>query len=236
MRRFFRNLARIILLLLVGIATFALFWFGMVPQRWSPFTPLQLDRPDQWFVDPKLAALRRDPLLCHATLKAPHIRATPLPDIPIVQGCGAENSVRMFGAGRARLPAERLTCEMAAALALWLTHDVQPAATAILGQRVASVSQIGTYSCRNIIGSNLWKGVRSQHATANAIDISGFTLEDGRQISLLKGWDGAPDEARFLRDVHQSACRYFRVALGPDFNSAHKDHFHFDRGPMWTCK
>jgi hypothetical protein len=76
----------------------------------------------------------------------------------------------------------------------------------------------------------------SQHAAANAIDISGFTFADGRSISLLRDWKGKGRDSDFLREVHRRACRYFRVALGPDFNPAHANHFHFDRGLMWTCR
>ncbi|MDX2259136.1 MAG: hypothetical protein NW205_09515, partial [Hyphomicrobiaceae bacterium] len=64
MRRFFRTLARLLLVALLLASVFAAFWFGVVPQRMSPFAPLTLDQPAQWFVDPKLAALRRDPALC----------------------------------------------------------------------------------------------------------------------------------------------------------------------------
>jgi hypothetical protein len=78
--------------------------------------------------------------------------------------------------------------------------------------------------------------VRSQHATANAIDISGFTLDGGRQISILRDWTSKGPEAAFLKEVHHRACRYFRVALGPEYNAAHKNHFHFDRGAFSRCK
>lgn len=236
MRRFFRTLARLLLVALLLASVFAAFWFGVVPQRMSPFAPLTLDQPAQWFVDPKLAALRRDPALCQAVLKTPHIEAVAIPDLPFENGCGARNSVRVSTVGGARLPADRISCEVAAALALWLEYDVQPLAVSILGQRVQSVLQMGTYSCRNIIGNPFWKGVRSQHASANAIDIGGFMLADGRQISVLKNWNGGSPEGRFLREVHARACHYFRVVLGPDFNVSHKDHFHFDRGPLWTCR
>ena len=98
------------------------------------------------------------------------------------------------------------------------------------------LGDMGTYDCRNIVGNPLWKGLRSQHATANAIDISGFTLADGRSISVLKDWKGEGKDAEFLHEVHRRSCRYFRVALGPNFNVAHANHFHFDRGLMWTCR
>lgn len=257
MRRFFRFLLRATLLVLLATLAFGAFWFGVVPQRLSPFSPLTLDRPDQWFVDPKLAALRRDPDLCQAALKTPHIEASAIPDMPIEKGCGAVNAVRTASVGGARLASERVTCELAAALALWIEYEVQPAALAIYGKRVASVQNMGTYSCRNIVGNAFWKDMRSQHATANAIDIGGFTLEDGRQISVLRNWAGGTEarrkrdqkgkrdetgggdtdaDARFLRDIHARACRYFRVSLGPEFNASHRDHFHYDRGPLWTCK
>lgn len=236
MRRFFRAVGQLVLILLLLLVAFSAFWFGMVPQRLSPFSPLSLDQPAQWFVDPKLATLRRDPVLCQAVLKTPYVEASAIPDVPIENGCGSVNSVRLSTAGGVRLPADRITCEMAVALVLWLEYEVQPVAQEIFGQRVQSVLQMGTYSCRNIIGSAFWKNVRSQHATANALDLGGFTLADGRQISVLKHWQGNGQEARFLRDVHKRACRYFRVVLGPDFNASHKDHFHLDRGILWTCR
>ena len=77
---------------------------------------------------------------------------------------------------------------------------------------------------------------RSEHATANAIDISGFRLADGTRISVRRDWNGERKKSQFLRAVHQRACGYFRVALSPDFNRAHHDHFHFDRGFLWTCR
>ena len=61
-------------------------------------------------------------------------------------------------------------------------------------------------------------------------------LEGGDRISVLKHWKAGGKKAEFLRAVHSGACGYFRVALSPNFNAAHKDHFHFDRGSLWTCR
>ena len=91
---------------------------------------------------------------------------------------------------------------------------------------------MGTYRCRNIEG----KSRPSEHASANAIDISGFTLKDGRKISVLHHWRDNGPEAKFLRGARVAACRYFRATLGPNYNTAHADHFHFDRGVFWACK
>ena len=73
-------------------------------------------------------------------------------------------------------------------------------------------------------------------ATANAIDISGFRLASGERISVLRDWRGKGKKAEFLRAVHSGACSYFRVALSPEFNPAHRDHFHFVRGSLRTCR
>lgn len=236
MRNFFRAVFQLLLVFLLSGAIFGAFWFGLVPQRFSPFAPVSLEHPPGWFLDPKLAALRRDPALCQSVLKAPHIDAAAVPDQAMKDGCGWTNGVKFQNAGGARLGAEPITCELAAAMTLWIEYEVQPAAVAAFGKRVTAIEDMGTYDCRNIIGSTVWKNTKSQHATANALDVAGFTLEDGRKISVLKDWPNKGTEATFLRAIKGRSCGYFRVSLGPDFNAAHKNHFHFDRGPMWTCR
>jgi hypothetical protein len=235
-RRPRRLFSKLLLLVSAFVAAAGAFWFGLVPQRLSPFSPISFEDPPSWFIDPKLSALRFDPALCNAVLKQPHIDATPIPDRTTGNNCGWTNAVKFTRTGGAQIGVEPLTCEMAAALTLWVEQEVQPLAREMFGQEVVRLGDMGTYDCRNIVGNPIWKGVRSQHASANAIDISGFTLADGRQIVLLRDWKGKGPEAQFLREVHRRSCRYFRVALGPDFNSAHANHFHFDRGLMWTCK
>ena len=76
----------------------------------------------------------------------------------------------------------------------------------------------------------------SQHATANAIDISGFDMADGTKIRLRNDWNGAADKAAFLRDVRNSACSWFGLVLSPDYNAAHHDHFHLDQGRWGRCR
>jgi hypothetical protein len=218
-------------LVLLGLGGVAALWAGLVPKEISPLAPLSLEQRDQWFVDFKLAGLRRDPEACISVLDPSHIDASPVPDRPIEEGCGWTNAVGFSQVGGARLNANPLTCEMAAGVALWVMHEVQPAARAAFGQNVASIEEMGTYSCRDIAG----RGRRSAHATANAIDISAFRLEDGRRISVLRHWKGEGAEADFLRRVYDRACRYFRVTLGPDYDAAHADHFHFDRSGVWAC-
>ena len=222
--------------MLLALGVGALFRFGLVPSVLNPLPAVDLGQPNPWLIDWRLAALRYNPDLCRRVLVAPHIEAQPIADSPIRDGCGWINAVRMSTAGGVRAGFDKLTCEAAAALALWLEHDLQRVAQEHFGQRVTAVQSFGTFSCRNIVGNPIWKAWRSQHATANAVDIGGFTLADGRRISVRGQWRGDGVEARFLRAAHGSACRYFRVVLGPDFNAAHHDHFHFDRGPLMRCK
>lgn len=235
-RRKRRTISWLLLFLLTGAALLAAMRLGYLPQRFNPFPPISLAERPVWFLDTRLAALRLDRPLCDTVLKEPHIDAVSVTDQPYKNGCGWTNAVRFSQAGGARIGAEKLTCEMAAALALWIEHEVQPLAKEILGERVGAIGDMGIYDCRNILGNPLLKNIRSQHATANAIDISGFTLESGKQVSVLRDWQGAKPEARFLKEVHRRACRYFRVALGPEYNAAHKNHFHVDRGAFSRCK
>jgi len=229
-------LARWALGLTLLLAVTGAFWFGLVPQSLSPFPSITLESRPSLFVDPRLSALRFDHALCAAVLKQPHIDATPIPDHTIEKGCGWINAVRFNQAGGAKIGVENLTCEMAAAFALWVEYEVQPVAREMFGQPVTALGDFGTYDCRNIVGNPFWKGLRSQHASANAIDISGFTFADGRRITVLRDWKGKGKEAEFLREVKRRSCRYFRVSLGPEFNAAHVNHFHFDRGLLWSCK
>lgn len=227
-----KSLLAAILLASLGAA----FWFGLVPQRLSPFAPISLSQPGQWFLDLRLATLRHDRPLCQSVIASPMLDAEPIADMKRENGCGWHNGVRVSEAAGAQLSIGSITCEMAAALALWIAHDVQPLAERHLGRRVTRIEHMGAYACRNIIGSKTWSGFRSQHASANALDISGFQLADGRTIRLSRDWRASGPQAIFLREIHKSACRVFRVALSPEFNEAHHDHFHFDRGPLATCR
>jgi hypothetical protein len=227
---------RVLLFVLVASGTVVLFRQGLVAPPFNPLPIIDLGQANPWLVDWRLASIRYHPDVCARTLKTPHIDATPIADNPIENGCGWLNSVRLVSAGGVRAGFDKITCEAAVALALWLEHEVQPLAQEILGQRVASIRSYGSYACRNIIGNPMWRNVRSQHAYANAVDIGGFTLEDGSLISVRRHWRHESAKGRFLRAAHARACRYFRVVLGPDYNAAHHDHFHLDRGPFSRCK
>jgi hypothetical protein len=234
--RFRARWPRVLLFVVVAAGTALAFRQGLVAPALNPLPSLDIAMPGQWLVDWRLAAIRHHPGVCAQTLKAPHIEAQQVPDRPLKDGCGWSNSVRLAAAGGVRAAFDTITCEAAVALALWLEHEVQPAARRHFGQPVRSIQSYGSYACRNIVGSRLLSGVRSQHATANAVDIAGFVLADGRLVSIKNGWHAETGEGRFLRTVHRRACAYFRVVLGPDYDAAHHNHFHLDRGPLSRCR
>jgi hypothetical protein len=120
----------------------------------------------------------------------------------------------------------KLNCGMVSPLARWVETSVQPAARDIFGEEVVSVDVMASYACRP--RNNRWGGKLSEHGFGNAIDIGGFTLASGRVVTVRTGWRGAPDEQRFLREVHDAACRNFSTVLGPASDRHHQDHFHFD--------
>ena len=202
------------------------------PRLWA-LRPLDLSAGDQWFIHRRLAAIRNDRDLCRIVLIAPHVVSSPVPDAVAGDGCGWRNSERITTIAGARMSVDKLTCELTAGLGLWMIHEVQPEAVRLFGHKVAEVHHVGGYSCRNIDGSS---GERSEHAAANALDITAFTLANGKRISVLRGWPQEGAEGSFLRHIHARACRYFPVALGPAYNAAHRDHFHYDRGTARKCK
>src|SRR6267378_1488102 len=123
-----------------------------------------------------------------------------LPRLGPAQG----NSVAAFGPVAVR-PAATLACPIVSALDRWLAGSVQPAAQRWFGARVVEIKQISAYSCRGMNGDS--RAHISEHAFGNALDIAGFTLADGRRISVKDGWRGMPEEQGFLRDVQAAACQ-----------------------------
>ena len=228
-------LKRLLLAILVVGSISLVFRQGLLPARFTPLPRLDLGNPLPLISDWQLAELRYDRRLCREVISSPLISAKMIGDRRLKKGCGWVNAVRMSAAGHASIGVNRVTCQVAAATALWAQYVVQPEAQRIFGKRVTGIENYGTYSCRNIVGNSFWQDRRSEHASANAIDIAGFRLEGGERISVLRHWRGTGKKAEFLRAVHRGGCSYFRVSLSPDFNAAHKDHFHFDRGILWTC-
>jgi len=123
-------------------------------------------------------------------------------------------------------PAATLACPLVSALDRWVSEGVQPAALHWFGVPVTKIQQIGSYSCRSMIGSGT--NHVSEHAFGNALDIAGFTLADGHRITVKRGWHGTPEEQGFLHDVQLYACETFTTVLAPGYNIYHYNHIHVD--------
>lgn len=235
MRRLHLTLRR--LLWLAAFACLALLAYGAMRQRPQdlPWTPLDLDQPVGLFTGRKLAALTGDAAGCRALLDRAGVDY-------VAMKAGGADQCRYADAVRLRAEAGAIglvpaavapSCPVVAALKLWEWQVVQPAAERVYGQPVRSIRHFGSYSCRRIYGRG--QGDFSEHATADAIDVAAFVLKDGRQVSVLKDWKGTGKDADFLRAVRDGACGLFSTVLSPDYNAAHRDHFHLDqaeRGAM----
>jgi glucose/arabinose dehydrogenase len=152
-------------------------------------------------------------------------------------------------------PPATVTCQLARALNTWLDKTVQPKAEALFRSPVSKLHNVGSYSCRNRY-HDAYQPL-SEHAVANAIDIPEFVLASGEGITVLDNWPKNPftpplplpnpvrvaalgtlspmasiisvdQKSKFVKFLHDDACRTFGTVLGPDANEAHKSHFHFD--------
>jgi hypothetical protein len=225
-----------LLLVLIGAAAAVSIWRSWVPvaDRWNPWAPLNVRDEPNLMTPFKLWRVQEDPALCEAALQTSTLRYTHQADSAVDAKCPLTNTLRIQGGDVALSSSFLSSCRLAVAYALFDIHQLQPAAEAVFGQKVTQVDHLGSFACRNIY--NRSEGRLSQHATANALDIAAFRLANGRRISVLKDWKDEGDEGRFLRLVRDGACRQFNTVLSPDYNVAHRNHFHLDMGRWRVCR
>ena len=230
MRGLRRIVVRLIVLGLVVLAGLLLYGLARDNPEDLPWTSLDLTRPVGAFTGRKLADLADEGGRCTALLRQAGVRFNRLPARGAGPNCGYDHAVRFAPGGALTIDYRPdglgTNCAVAAGLALWEWHVVQPAALRHFGQRVRRIDHLGSYSCRRIYGRD--QGDWSEHATANAVDISGFTLEDGTRIRVLGDWEEG-EKGRFLDEVRDGACDLFATVLSPDYNAAHRDHLHLDQ-------
>jgi hypothetical protein len=152
------------------------------------------------------------------------------PSIPAIKGpgaCGGDDLVRLEAVvlpDKRRVavtPAAVMRCTMASKVANWVRNDVAPLVVR-LGSPIAALDNFDSYQCRgrnNVAGAQM-----SEHGRANALDVRGFKLADGRMIELTDR-----TQPRDLREaVLHSVCTHFSTVLGPDSDWYHEDHIHLD--------
>jgi hypothetical protein len=148
--------------------------------------------------------------------------------------CIVEHAVRLTSAsGMAIKNSPVLTCRMASELVKFTEGTLQPVADQMFGARIKAMSHLATYNCRSM---RQYPGIVSQHGFANAIDVAGFTLEDGTEINVADDWDGGSVKAEFLKEIADAGCEGFHVAVSPDSDANHWNHLHWDMGPYWSCR
>ncbi|SFA99653.1 Uncharacterized conserved protein [Poseidonocella pacifica] len=141
-----------------------------------------------------------------------------------IAGCGIDQAVRVRSVRGVSLSTEAvMDCRTAKALKTWIVRGAEPTIGST-GGGLAGLRVYAHYACRT--RNNKPGGKISEHGRGRAIDIGGFILRDGREISVLDGWSGRNGPA--LRAMHKSACGPFGTVLGPGSDGHHGDHFHFD--------
>ena len=141
--------------------------------------------------------------------------------------CGAPDAVQLQAVVLpdqtkvAVTPPATLRCPMAEQMATWLREDVAPA-LAESGPPLRVLDNFDSYECR---GRNRVRAAAlSEHGRADALDVRGFRLADGRELGLTD-----MNVAKDLREkVRTSACARFSTVLGPGSDGYHEEHVHLD--------
>ena len=152
---------------------------------------------------------------------------------PAAPACGIDAPVRMTFGPVDLSQTVTLDCRTAQAFDAFIQQTAIPASRQIMGRRLKTILTGPGYDCRNVY--HRASGRLSEHARGRAIDISGFVFDDGSRVILARDWDRGGPAARFLRAIRDGGCRQFNAVLGPNYNAAHRDHFHFDLGGWRTC-
>ncbi len=134
---------------------------------------------------------------CTALLAS--IVAVSVPHDSIEEGdCGALAPIELSSVGKnpqvAFVPPVIVTCDLAVALHDWVKTDIQPLARKHLGQPIARMETMSSYSCRNAYGRTMSK--LSEHGKANAVDIRGFVTASGQAAYVLEHWGLTSGEIR----------------------------------------
>ena len=174
---------------------------------------------------------------CLADLRQMDVSYRVLPDKDFGNGCGLSGAVQLTDIGVPVTGITAIRCGEARAFSGWVRNALAPAAYQILGSELASVQSMGSYACRNVVGTRRGGDRRSGHAIANAIDVGGVTLKDGRRVTILGDWTSPdPQVQRFLSTIHASACKRFGTVLSPAYNAAHRNHLHLEDDRAGLCR
>lgn len=207
-----------------------------LPDEWNPIRPLDVQAPVTFLTDWKLQGALGDDGQCMMALQTTDAGYTIKPDFEEREECHIRPRVMLSGIGSAKLKPLETRCQSALLMAMWERHGLQQAARKHLGREVREIRHYSSYNCREMRTGRGETGRMSSHATANAIDVSGFVMSDGEFVDLKRDWPPDGKKSRFLKAAFEAACLWFPVALGPEFNALHKDHFHLQTRGWGFCR
>ena len=221
----------------------AAFWNGwlVLPDRWNPWAPLWPQEAPNALTAVQAAPPEHRPGRLRHDVEAR--RRSTSRRCPTVRSSAAAAGPMRFASARCRRASARRSCSRALRRCrspCGSGTGCSPRRSPPSARTSSRSTHYGSFSCRDIGGRRGGEGSerRSEHATANALDIAAFVLADGSTISVARDWSRGDDDARarFLREVHDGACGLWSVVLGPDYNAAHRDHLHLDRGRSRACR
>ena len=216
------------------ILTIATLGYRWLPPYYNPFTPLTLDDPPGRITQYKLRRLT--PEACASLLLQANqrdlIRTQPVADSG--GACPLNNIVRVRDFGPVGLNSSFLaSCPLALSSALFISQQARPLTKRYMGSELARIDPLGSFACRNIYHRP--DARRSEHATAEALDIAAFRLANGERVTVLNGWKATTTQP-WLKTMLAASCGYYGNGLGPEYNAAHANHFHLGMRGFGLCR
>ena len=226
-----RGKSLLIGLVIVGAAVMGYRW---LPSYYNPFVPLNLDDPPGKITQYKLRRLT--PEACASLLSQANqkqlIQTQTLADS--AGDCPLTDVVRVRNFGPVTLSSSFIaSCPLALSSALFVHQQARPLTQTLMGSELARKEHVGSFACRNIYHRP--DARRSEHASADALDISAFQLANGQRVTVLRGWR---EEKTYpwLRALLSASCDYYGNGLGPEYNAAHANHFHLGMRGFGLCR
>lgn len=213
-------------------------WWGLwqLPAQYNPFAPLTLDEPPTALTRYKLRELASQPQACAALLETARERGliSWRAQSDTTGACPLKDVVRVERFGSVRLSSSFLaSCPLAVRSAMYLYHAA-PQARRVQGSSLVQIDHLGSFACRNIYHRP--QGRLSEHATADALDVSGFRFANGQRITVEQGWRTPGKSSQTVKALFQASCAFYGNALGPEYNAAHANHFHLGVRGFGLCR
>ncbi|MGG5838456.1 MULTISPECIES: extensin-like domain-containing protein [Enterobacteriaceae] len=208
--------------------------YRWLPSYYNPFVPLTLDDPPGKITQYKLRRLT--PEACENLLTQANekklIQTQSMADS--AGDCPLTHVVRVRNFGPVSLSSSFIaSCPLALSSALFVQQQARPLTKELMGSELSRIEHLGSFACRNIYHRP--DARRSEHATADALDISAFQLANGQRVTVLRGWRD-DKTSPWLRALLSASCDYYGNGLGPEYNAAHANHFHLGMRGFGLCR